>query len=239
MAQKKIMHVPLDSIKIKPCLRIRKRNNFTLSSLTGKLRSGIQLPPVILNEDNELVEGFHRYEAYRRVFCEDTMIPVQIMKFASDSEAILYSLQVNSSHGQPLTTFEARKTAFRLIRDYGLSEARIARAAGTSHETVLKWYREEVTTVRVLDPETQEEHEEPHPIKRGHSHLKDRVISWEQYEQMDSSHHGCSIKFHINKVLERITADMIEDDQEVYMALENLASEIHNLLDRVGFRTAA
>lgn len=94
-----------------------------------------------------LVDGFHRYEAYKRLGRLE--VDCTIVKMPSKAEAWLYALQFNRDHGLRLTNADKRYRVRRLLEDpeWGRwSDREIARRVGVSHNLVSE-LRKELSSV--------------------------------------------------------------------------------------------
>lgn len=114
------------------------------------LEDGEVFPPLVVAEAEGrfwLVDGFHRYEAYKRLGRLE--VGCTIVKMPSKAEAWLYALQFNRDHGLRLTNADKRYRVRRLLEDpeWGRwSDREIARRVGVSHNLVSE-LRKELSSV--------------------------------------------------------------------------------------------
>lgn len=114
------------------------------------LEDGEVFPPLVIAEAEGrfwLVDGFHRYEAYKRLGRLE--VDCTIVKMPSKAEAWLYALQFNRDHGLRLTNADKRYRVQRLLRDpewSRWSDREIARRVGVGHVFVSN-LRKELLTV--------------------------------------------------------------------------------------------
>lgn len=73
-----------------------------------------RLPPIVIARDGVLVDGFHRWQAYRRENVET--IPVENLGNLSDIEIVKESIRRNATHGRQLDTSDKRRMADQLYR---------------------------------------------------------------------------------------------------------------------------
>ena len=79
------------------------------------------LPPVGVNQHNELIDGYHRLTAHKKQNSET--IAVTVTKTGSDVELLALACERNASHGLQLTETDKRKMAIRLFNSgAGLEE---------------------------------------------------------------------------------------------------------------------
>jgi len=64
------------------------------------------LPPIIINQDNILIDGYHRYYAYKNT--NQQKIEVIIDKTRDDDDLFLRAIELNAQHGLPLTHKEKK-----------------------------------------------------------------------------------------------------------------------------------
>src|SRR4051812_31335148 len=55
------------------------------------------LPPIEVNQNNELIDGWHRWTAHRKVGAKT--IPAIVTKTASDAELLELAIERNATHG--------------------------------------------------------------------------------------------------------------------------------------------
>ena len=83
------------------------------------------MPPIEVNQNNILIDGFHRLTAHRKVEKEE--IAVVVTETQSENELFALSIERNSKHGMQLNDQDKRKTAVRLYSaGTGLDKQRIA-----------------------------------------------------------------------------------------------------------------
>jgi hypothetical protein len=70
------------------------------------------LPPIEVNQHNELIDGYHRWTAHKKKEAET--IRVTVTKTASDIELLALACQRNAAHGLQLIESDKRKMAIRL-----------------------------------------------------------------------------------------------------------------------------
>lgn len=113
-------------------------------ALVEAILSGSALPPIVADEDSyRIVDGFHRYEAFKRLGIE--RVPCILKRFGSDADMFEEALRLNASHGRPLAPYERRRCA-EIARELGLSLEKVADALHVRIETVSEWVRGFVPT---------------------------------------------------------------------------------------------
>lgn len=69
------------------------------------------LPPIEVNQDGILIDGYHRWKAHETAGVE--AVPCTVTSTGSDMELLLLAVERNSSHGQQLTKDEKKRYAIR------------------------------------------------------------------------------------------------------------------------------
>lgn len=93
------------------------------------------LPPIEVNQNNILIDGFHRWTAHRKAECET--IAVTVTETASEAEVYALAIRRNSAHGNQLSEPDKRKAAIRLYAaGTGLDKHAIAETLSVSERSV-------------------------------------------------------------------------------------------------------
>ena len=125
--------IPLGAVVFRTDLYPRMATDPTL---VQKYASDLEvLPPIEVNQHNELIDGWHRWTAHKKQQAPD--IPVFITQTASDVELLALACKRNASHGAQLTEKDKRGMAVRLFHSgAGLDEAAIADTLSVSTRMV-------------------------------------------------------------------------------------------------------
>jgi hypothetical protein len=70
-----------------------------------------QLPPIEVNQHNELIDGFHRWTAHKLKNIEE--IPAIVIETSSDEHLLELAIQKNAAHGLQMSQSDKRKMAIR------------------------------------------------------------------------------------------------------------------------------
>ena len=96
------------------------------------------LPPIEINQHDELIDGFHRWTAYKTNEVHD--IPVIVTQTASDAELLRLAIQANSKHGWQLNEKDKKAAAVRLYASAtGLTKKEIAAALSVNMRSVQRY----------------------------------------------------------------------------------------------------
>jgi hypothetical protein len=118
-------------------------NAVTVAEYAEDMENGAQFPPVVVFHDLDLdaywlADGFHRVAAARQA--GRTVVEADI-RDGSKRDAVLYSVQANSTHGLRRSDADKRKAVLTLLEDSewrDWSDREIARRTATSHTFVAK-----------------------------------------------------------------------------------------------------
>src|SRR5262245_30093284 len=105
-------------------------------ALVQKYSQNIEvLPAIEVNQNNELIDGWHRWTAHKTV--EAKSIPVTITVTKSDVELLALACLRNAAHGLQLSDKDKSKMAIRLYAaGTGLNKEKIAEALSVTHRSV-------------------------------------------------------------------------------------------------------
>mgnify|MGYP000922281079 FL=1 len=107
------------------------------------------LPPIEVNQHHELIDGWHRWTAYRKIGAET--IPVIITQTKSDVEFLSLAIERNAKHGQQLTNTDKRKMAIRLFNSgAGVTDKTyLAKILSVSQKTLDRYLKETEDRIKV------------------------------------------------------------------------------------------
>jgi hypothetical protein len=100
------------------------------------------LPPIEINQRNELIDGWHRWTAHKKNGVET--IQATITPTKSDAELLELAIERNASHGLQLSQADKRDMARRIYagtadRDRDEAKKRLAKVLSVSERTVRDW----------------------------------------------------------------------------------------------------
>lgn len=100
------------------------------------------LPPVEVNQHNELIDGWHRWTAHKKAGA--TEIPVVVTKTASDGELLELAIERNATHGLQLSQQDKRDMARRIYsgtpdKERDAAKKRLAAILSVSERTIRDW----------------------------------------------------------------------------------------------------
>ena len=99
------------------------------------------LPPVEVNQHNELIDGYHRWIAHKKANAET--IAVMVTRTASDNEFLRLAIRRNASHGLQLNNEEKRSLVLKMYignpKDKAEEKAEFAELFSVSESTIARW----------------------------------------------------------------------------------------------------
>lgn len=96
------------------------------------------LPPIEVNQHNELIDGWHRWTAHKKN--EATSVTVTVTETKSEAEFLMLAIKRNSAHGAQLADGDKKKMAVRLYAvGTGLDKKTIAETLSVSEKSVSRY----------------------------------------------------------------------------------------------------
>jgi DNA-binding CsgD family transcriptional regulator len=100
------------------------------------------LPPILVNQHHELIDGWHRWTAHRKA--QATHIPAIVEHTASDARLLERAIETNATHGLQLSQEDKRSMARRIYhvtpdRERNAKKAQLAKILSVSERTVRDW----------------------------------------------------------------------------------------------------
>jgi ParB-like nuclease domain len=119
-----------------------------LNDMTNAILAGAVLPPVIVNQAiKEIVDGAHRYHAYKKLYGEDYDLDCDLRDFADEKAA--FELAVTSvDHGLPFTAYDRRRILIEAEK-LGIAIERVADMLKMPVETAVKMIATGSAIVRI------------------------------------------------------------------------------------------
>lgn len=98
-----------------------------------------ELPPIVVDQHNRILDGFHRY--YGHKLAERDRIAFRVHRVESDAEAVEYAIKSNSDHGVALSLDEI-KIAANTLSELGYTNKEIAKIVKKSEHSVGRYVKE-------------------------------------------------------------------------------------------------
>ncbi len=100
------------------------------------------LPPIEINQHNELIDGWHRWTAFKKKEAEN--LPATVTETASDAELLELAIERNASHGLQLSQ-EDKKSMARTIyhvtpeKERDAKKRHLAKILSVTERTIREW----------------------------------------------------------------------------------------------------
>ena len=100
------------------------------------------LPPIEVNQHNELIDGWHRWTAHRKAGVE--VMTVVVTETTSDEAFLELAIRRNAAHGLQLSRDDKRDMAMRIynstaVRERETKKADLASMLSVSERTIRDW----------------------------------------------------------------------------------------------------
>lgn len=100
------------------------------------------LPPIEVNQNNELIDGWHRWTAHKKNEAEK--IKAVVIKTKSDAELLELAIERNATHGLQLSQADKRDMARRIyaatpLEEQGEKKGRLSQVLSVTERTVKNW----------------------------------------------------------------------------------------------------
>jgi ParB-like chromosome segregation protein Spo0J len=180
---------------------------YNVMRLLAAFQTGSKFPPLVVEtKTHRLVDGWHRYETYKRAGV--TKIEVIQKAYAKEADLFADAVRLNISHGEPLDTYSVRNAVLRL-EQYGFKKDVISEVVRLPVDRIEKIERGFAS----------DEKGEPIALKGGLSHMRGERLTPEQ-QAINRKFSGPKATFHVRQLFELIRADMAPDS-EVFNDLMN------------------
>jgi ParB-like chromosome segregation protein Spo0J len=106
-----------------------------------------RLPPIWVNQRDELIDGYHRWTAHKKAGLDE--VPVEVKPTESDAALLRMAIETNAAHGLQLSMDDKRRLALKL---YDGDKSELARMLSVTERTIRSW-------VESIDRSLKEERE--------------------------------------------------------------------------------
>jgi len=105
-----------------------------VSNMREAILAGRELPPILVDAKSfRIVDGFHRYFAYKRLQFDEVIADVR--NYKNEAAMLEDAVRLNSDHGRPFHTQDRRRIILR-AEELGLSRDWVAGVLGITRERV-------------------------------------------------------------------------------------------------------
>lgn len=96
-----------------------------------------ELPPIEVNQHNELIDGYHRWTAHKVAKAET--IAVVVTHTESDKQFLRLAIERNARHGLQLSSAEKKHFVLEMYTGKAEEKAELARLFSVSERTIARW----------------------------------------------------------------------------------------------------
>jgi len=191
-----------------------------VANLCDAIRGGASLPPIIAEaRSKRIVDGFHRYRAYKREFGDNPIVAVELREYPSDRELLLDAMRLNAAHGRSLTKQDKTRCLI-LAKKYRVAVKSVALALCMRPSDIKALAEGRVAVAK---------NGTPVPLKRGLDHLAGAVLTDEQIEAVPKLS-GMPATFHARQLILLVRTGMLDDSDETIRVLHELRAELEKVL---------
>jgi hypothetical protein len=125
--------------------RLTRIDDTNLARIRDAIRAGEKLPPIrVCRKTLVIIDGYHRWTAYKGLFGEDHLIEVEMVDYDSKKDMLLDAVRMNSRHGMPMDSKDRTDTALRL-RGLRATKDEICNAMAMTKEQYEKYMKRTAT----------------------------------------------------------------------------------------------
>jgi hypothetical protein len=190
------MKLPIEKIVIDEAIYPRSSvNDSNVSKLVLALNTGTVLPPITVEAKTfRLVDGRHRYEAYKKIGLKTIEATAKVYK--NEADLFADAVRNNIGHGLPLDGYTVRAAIIRLS-EYGYTKEAISdvvRMPVAQLAKIERGYASDQTG-------------KPVALKGGLSHLRGASLTPKQME-VNRHYGGTKATFYLKQLTELLENDM-------------------------------
>jgi len=195
-----------------------KVDQYHVKEMCDSLLVGNMPPPIIVERKTKrVVDGFHRTEAYRKVFGLDGKIPAIVKEWPDEASMMLEAVASNSTHGRALTP-QDRVRCIALLEQRGLQPDQMATALCMTPQKIT-----EMKATRIAQYNM-----EPVVLKRSAAHLAGQELSSDEMEY-NTKAGGLNQTFYVNQVIAMLDKDTVNWENNV---LVGALRKLHEVLEQ-------
>jgi len=194
-----------------------------VGEIAAAIEAGSVMPPLVVDKKSKrIVDGVHRWKAYRRLFDEDHEVQCVEKTYKNEGEMLLDAMRFNASHGRALTQHD--KTHCLILGEkYNLSVEAIAQALNLTTSRIGA-----LQTGRIGKIGTRK-----FALKQTIRHMAGQNMTALQ-ETANEKLSGMNQLFYVNQIKTLIENDLIDmNNSELLDGLNSLRSLLDSLFRKV------
>jgi len=207
-----VRQVSLGEIQLCDALYPRQKvDHIHVLRLMDALKAGVTFPPLRCDQNLRLIDGRHRYEAYRRLNVPE--VTVCIDPVSDDVDFFIKAVEANITHGRPFSPYDLTHIILRLSEDFQYDPDTIAQLLRMPTERVGNWLKRRVAVSPALYKV---------PLKASFLHYGDKTIPPE-VEKVNQYSRGLKWIHALDELRRQLMDDALR------ASLINLLAEDHQL----------
>ena len=140
MEEPQVFSIPIEDIKTDVSMDPRFGEERDHDVVERYMEVLDKLPPIVIDQDNHIIDGVHRYQAHLLAGRDTIKVKRQVMQ--DEGEAFIASVEANATHGASLKPHHHRDAARRLYSQYGFCDKAIMKAVSREASTIHRWLRD-------------------------------------------------------------------------------------------------
>lgn len=170
-------------------------SEFNVNRLVAALKTNAKLPPILVEAKTyRLVDGRHRYEAYKK----EQLKTIEVIEkvYASEADLFADAVRCNIGHGEPLDQYTVRNAIIRLTA-YGYEREQISDVVRLPLDMIEKIERGFAAS----------QDGKPLALKGGLNHLKGQTLDPQQIE-INKHYSGGKAIFYVKQICDLLENNM-------------------------------
>ena len=99
----------LSDININTEYRVREINEQIINTYADGLRQGVEFPLIVIDQNNDIIEGNHRYKAMLKCYSPTKKIEVLKHEFKDIVDRLKYAAGCNQKNGFRMSTYDEKR----------------------------------------------------------------------------------------------------------------------------------
>jgi len=174
-------------------------DNHHVAEIATAVSAGSSMPPIVIEKvSKRIVDGFHRWKAYRRLYGEEHSTKCVEKTYPGDSQLLLDAMRFNASHGRALTQHD-KTHCILLAQKLNISSKLVAEVLNLTSENIGKLKTGRIGTIG----------SQPLALKQTIRHMSGRKLTKRQALANDKLS-GMNQTFYVNQLLTLLETDLID-----------------------------
>jgi len=186
--------------------------------IAAAIQAGASVPPIVIEKSSRrIVDGFHRWKAFRRLYGEEFEVNCIEKTYANDAELFLDAMRYNASHGRALSQHD-KVHCLLMAEKLKIEPEQIS---GALNITTARIGELKMARVGKIGPVQV-------ALKQTIRHMGGKQLTKQQVEANDRLS-GMNQLFYVNQLITLIENDLLDTENAELMAgLQKLAQLIRS-----------